>query len=64
MMKKRSIHGHANGMLAALLAENGYTGPRASSTARRAWFTATAPEWKLNILTDGLGESWLSRNAA
>jgi len=32
-----------SGMLAALLAENGYTGPRASSTARRAWFTATAP---------------------
>ena len=47
-----------SGMLAALLAENGYTGPEGVIDGKEGLVHCYGPEWKLNILTDGLGESW------
>ena len=47
-----------SGMLAALLAENGYTGPEHVIDGKEGLVHCYGPEWKLNILTDGLGESW------
>jgi 2-methylcitrate dehydratase len=45
-------------MLAALLAEKGYTGPEHVIDGKEGLVHCFGPEWKLNILTDGLGESW------
>jgi 2-methylcitrate dehydratase len=47
-----------SGMLAALLAERGYTGPEHVIDGKEGLVHCYGPEWKLNILTDGLGESW------
>jgi 2-methylcitrate dehydratase len=46
------------GVLAALLAEKGYTGPEHVIDGKEGLVHCFGPEWKLNILTDGLGESW------
>ena len=47
-----------SGVLAALLAEKGYTGPEHVIDGKEGLVHCFGPEWKLNILTDGLGESW------
>lgn len=46
------------GVLAALLAEKGYTGPEHVVDGKEGLAQCFGPEWKLNLLTDGLGESW------
>jgi 2-methylcitrate dehydratase len=46
------------GVLAALLAERGYTGPEHVIDGKEGLVRCLGPEWKLDILTDGLGESW------
>jgi 2-methylcitrate dehydratase len=45
-------------MLAALLAEKGYTGPGHLIEGKEGLLHCFGPEWKLSILTNGLGESW------
>jgi len=47
-----------SGVLAALMAEKGYTGPEHVVEGKEGLTQVLGPEWKLNILTDGLGESW------
>jgi 2-methylcitrate dehydratase len=47
-----------SGVLAALLAEQGYTGPEHVVDGKEGLTHCFGPEWKLNVLTDGLGESW------
>ena len=47
-----------SGVLAALLAEKGYSGPEHVIDGKEGLTHCFGPEWKLNILTDGLGESW------
>src|ERR1700756_3145297 len=47
-----------SGMFAALLAEKGYTGPEHVIDGKEGLAHCFGPEWKLNILTDGLGDSW------
>jgi len=47
-----------SGVLAALLAEKGYTGPEHVVDGKEGLAHCFGPEWKLNVLTDGLGESW------
>ncbi len=47
-----------SGMLAALLAEKGYTGPEHVIDGKEGLTHCFGPEWKLNLLTDGLGDSW------
>jgi len=47
-----------SGVLAALLAERGYSGPEHVIDGKEGLVHCFGPEWKLNILTDGLGESW------
>ena len=47
-----------SGVLAALLAEKGYTGPEHVIDGKEGLSHVFRPEWKLNVLTDGLGESW------
>jgi 2-methylcitrate dehydratase len=47
-----------SGVLAALLAERGYTGPEHVVDGKEGLTHCFGPEWKLNILTDGLGDSW------
>jgi 2-methylcitrate dehydratase len=47
-----------SGVLAALLAENGYSGPEHVIEGKEGLTHVFGPEWKLNLLTDGLGESW------
>ncbi len=46
------------GVMAALLAEKGYTGPEHVIDGKEGLVHCMGPEWKLEILTDGLGESW------
>jgi 2-methylcitrate dehydratase len=46
------------GVLAALLAERGYTGPEHVIDGKEGLVRCLGPEWKLDILTDGLGASW------
>jgi 2-methylcitrate dehydratase len=45
-------------VLAALMAEKGYTGPEHVVDGKEGLTHVFGPEWKLNILTDGLGDSW------
>ena len=45
-------------MLAALLAGEGYTGPEHIIDGKEGLVHVFGPEWKLNLLTEGLGESW------
>jgi 2-methylcitrate dehydratase len=47
-----------SGVLAALLAEKGYSGPEHVVDGKEGLTHVFGPEWKLNLLTDGLGESW------
>ena len=47
-----------SGVFAALLAEKGYTGPEHVIDGKEGLTHCFGPDWKLNILTDGLGESW------
>src|SRR5581483_3568074 len=47
-----------SGVLAALLAEKGYSGPEHVIDGKEGLTHVFGPEWKLELLTDGLGESW------
>ena len=47
-----------SGVLAALMAEKGYTGPEHVVDGKEGLTHCFGPEWKLNVLTDGLGASW------
>jgi len=47
-----------SGVLAALLAEKGYTGPEHVIDGKEGLVHCFGPEWRQHILTDGLGESW------
>jgi 2-methylcitrate dehydratase len=47
-----------SGVFAALLAEKGYTGPPHVVDGREGLTHCFGPEWKLRVLTDGLGDSW------
>jgi len=47
-----------SGMLAALLAEKGYTGPEHVVDGKEGLAHCFGPEWKLDVLVDGLGHSW------
>ena len=47
-----------SGVFAALLAEKGYSGPEHVIDGKEGLVHCFGPEWQLNILTDGLGESW------
>jgi 2-methylcitrate dehydratase len=47
-----------SGVFAALLAGKGYTGPEHVIDGKEGLAHCFGPEWKLNLLTDGLGESW------
>jgi 2-methylcitrate dehydratase len=47
-----------SGVLAALLAEKGYTGPEHVLDGKEGMVHCLGPEWKLGVLTDGLGDSW------
>ncbi len=47
-----------SGVMAALLAEKGYTGPEHVIDGKEGLVKVFGPEWKLDILTDGLGASW------
>ncbi len=47
-----------SGVLGALMAERGYTGPEHVIDGKEGLVHCFGPEWKLNVLTDGLGESW------
>ena len=46
------------GVLAALFAEKGYTGPEHVIDGKEGLAHVLHPEWKLDVLTAGLGESW------
>ncbi|MGA7359757.1 MAG: MmgE/PrpD family protein, partial [Candidatus Sulfotelmatobacter sp.] len=47
-----------SGVFAALLAEKGYSGPEHVVDGKEGLTHVFGPEWKLNLLTDGLGDSW------
>jgi len=47
-----------SGVLAALLAEKGYTGPEHVIDGKEGLTHCFGPDWKLPVLTDGLGEEW------
>src|SRR5246500_992194 len=47
-----------SGVLAALLAEKGYSGPEHVIDGKEGLARCYGPEWKLNVLSDGLGDSW------
>src|SRR6266704_273226 len=47
-----------SGVLAALLAEKGYTGPEHVVDGKEGLSHCFGPEWKLSLLTEGLGDSW------
>ncbi len=47
-----------SGVLAALLAERGYTGPEHVLDGKEGFSHVFDTEWKWEILTDGLGEDW------
>jgi 2-methylcitrate dehydratase len=46
------------GVLAALLAERGYTGPEHVIDGKEGLVRCFGPEWRLPVLTEGLGASW------
>jgi 2-methylcitrate dehydratase len=59
MMKNTaSPMGTERGALAALMASEGYTGPEHIIDGKEGLVHVFGPEWKLNLLTDGLGQSW------
>jgi len=47
-----------SGVLAALLAEKGYTGPEHVLDGKEGLTHCFGPDWKLDTLTEGLGDSW------
>jgi 2-methylcitrate dehydratase len=47
-----------SGVLAALMAKKGYTGPEHVIDGKEGLTYCLGPEWRLNVLTEGLGESW------
>jgi len=47
-----------SGVFAALLAEKGYSGPEHVVDGKEGLTHVFGPEWKLDLLTDGLGEAW------
>ena len=47
-----------SGVLAALLAEKGYSGPEHVIDGKEGLTHVFGPEWRLNLLTEGLGQSW------
>jgi len=47
-----------SGVIAALLAEKGYTGPEHVIDGKEGLIHCFGPEWNLNVLTKGLGEHW------
>jgi 2-methylcitrate dehydratase len=47
-----------SGVLAALLAEKGYSGPEHVIDGKEGLVHCYGPEWKLDVLVDGLGDSW------
>jgi 2-methylcitrate dehydratase len=47
-----------SGVLAALLAERGYTGPEHVIDGKEGLVHTFGPAWKLEVLVDGLGEAW------
>ncbi len=47
-----------SGVLAALLAEKGYTGPEHVVDGKEGLAHCFGPQWKLSLLVDGLGDSW------
>lgn len=47
-----------SGVLAALLADRGYTGPAHVLDGKEGLVEVLGPEWELDVLVEGLGESW------
>lgn len=47
-----------SGVLAAMLAERGYTGPEHVLDGKEGLTQCLGPDWKLEALTEGLGDSW------
>lgn len=47
-----------SGVMAALLAERGYTGPEHVMDGKEGLTHCLGPTWKLEVLTAGLGDSW------
>jgi len=47
-----------SGVLAALMAGRGYTGPEHVVDGKEGLTHVFGPEWKLDLLTEGLGDSW------
>ena len=47
-----------SGVLAALLAARGYSGPEHVIDGKEGLTHVFKPDWKLDVLTDGLGDSW------
>ncbi len=47
-----------SGVMAALLAERGYTGPEHVFDGKEGLVHCLGPEWNLEVLVDGLGDSW------
>ncbi len=47
-----------SGVFAALLAKKGYSGPEHVIDGKEGLAHVFKPDWKLDLLTDGLGESW------
>lgn len=47
-----------SGVVAALLAQKDYTGPEHIIDGKEGMVHCLGPDWKLEVLTDGLGESW------
>ncbi|KPJ97220.1 MAG: 2-methylcitrate dehydratase [Gemmatimonas sp. SG8_28] len=47
-----------SGVLAALLAERGYTGPEHVIDGKEGLVHCFGPEWRLEVLVEGLGEAW------
>ena len=47
-----------SGVLAALLAEQGYSGPEHVIDGKEGLVHCMGPEWKLELLEQGLGDSW------
>src|SRR5436305_5585571 len=47
-----------SGVFAALMAEKGYTGPEHVIDGKEGLSHCFGPEWKLSLLTEGLGDSW------
>jgi len=47
-----------SGVLAALLAQRGYTGPEHVIDGKEGLVHCFGPEWKLDLLVEGLGSNW------